>query len=455
MQNKGYFNVILSIINKLNLEILISIPGIFRTTSRLDRKVLTKHKFNLIENDIAIQYPNKVKNSEIFFISHYLGNVRDQNLDFYYHDLFQKLQSENKSFTVILLNKTSEEPKQIVKKFSKSKISRIILNNYTHPFNNPLLVIWITFQFMIFRFKLIFTKLTNTEKQLTKIFTFKKFLQTRNTLLFTKKIKKILKETKIKIFFTTFEGHSFEKNLINYFNKRNIKTFGYFFSVIRKFDSCIFYDFKKKTSPSHILFTGNTVKEIFLKKIKSSFEGTKFDTIGYTRPIKKIKANSKKKSILICPEGFYNETEKMLNFAEKLLNKFDKIEIIFRLHPEIKINNIKFSQYLIKSDRFIFSKNTLEEDLSKSKLLLYRGSSVCINAINNNVIPIYLNLKEYLNIDPLYEINKNIANSTNDIKKFIDIIEQNKKYNFKTFQKYTFSYFQNFEYSKFKKMMFS
>ena len=426
MQNKDYFKNIQSIINKLNLKILISIPGIFRTTNRIDKKIKTKHKFQLFENDTAIQYTKKVKNSKIFFISHYLGNVSDQNLDFYYHDLFKKLQKDKKMFSVILLNKTSEKPKQIIKKFSKSKISRIIINNYTHPLNNPLLILWIIFQFLIFKFKLTFVKLTNKEKQLTKIFTLRKFLQTRNTLSFTQKIKKIVKRTKIKFFFSTFEGHSFEKNLISHFNKRKIKTFGYFFSVIRNFDSCIFYDFEKKTTPLYILFTGQVVKKIFLKKIKSSFEDTKFDIMGYTRPVKKIKSNSKKKFILICPEGFYNETEKMLNFAQKLLSKYNKIRIIFRLHPEIKISNIKFPKYLKKNDRFIFSKNTLEEDLSKSKLLLYRGSSVCINAINNNIIPIYLNLGDYLNIDPLYEINKNIVNSTKDVKKYLDFIDQKK-----------------------------
>ena len=119
--------------------------------------------------------------------------------------------------------------------------------------------------------------------------------------------------------------------------------------MIRNFDSYIFYDFEKKTTPLNILFTGQAVKKkFFLKKIKSSFEYTKFDIIGYTRPIRKIKSNSKKKFILICPEGFYNETEKMLNFAKKLLFKFNKIRIIFRLHPEIKISNIKFPKYLKK-----------------------------------------------------------------------------------------------------------
>ena len=131
----------------------------------------------------------------------------------------------------------------------------------------------------------------------------------------------------------------------------------------------------------------------------------------------------------------------MLNFAKKLLFKFNKIRIIFRLHPEIKISNIKFPKYLKKNDRFIFSKNTLEEDLSKSKLLLYRGSSVCINAINNNIIPVYLNLGDYLNIDPLYEINKNIVNSTRDFKKYLDFIDQNKNIilkNFKNIHRLTF-----------------
>ena len=35
--NKAYFKNLISIINKLNIKILISIPGIFRTSNRLDK----------------------------------------------------------------------------------------------------------------------------------------------------------------------------------------------------------------------------------------------------------------------------------------------------------------------------------------------------------------------------------------------------------------------------------
>ena len=452
---KQYFKSIIRIIQKLELEILISIPGIFRHEDRLDRNVLNKQKFNLFNSDIAIQYPDKVQKSETFFLSHYLGNVQNQNHDFYYNDLFDKLEKDKKKFSVILLNKTHEKPSKILKKFSKSKISRIIINNYYHPIKNPILLIWITIQFIIFKLKIKFFKLRRIEKYVSKKFTFKRFIQARTTLVFTRKIKYLLKKTQIKNFFTTFEGHSFEKNLISYFNKRNIRTFGYYFTVIRDFDSCVFYDFKQKTSPSFIFFTGKAIKKIFLNKIKNSFKNTKFDIIGYTRPINKIKRKNKKKCVLFCPEGFYNETEKMLEFAQNMLQKYNNINIIFRLHPEIKIKYLNFSKKLLKNNKFSFSKNTLDKDLQNSKILIYRGSSVCINAIKNNTIPIYLNLNDNINLDPLFEANKNRINSINEIKNYLNNSNYKKYDKLNKLKKYSEIYFQKFDYKKLITIVFN
>ena len=58
-------------------------------------------------------------------------------------------------------------------------------------------------------------------------------------------------------------------------------------------------------------------------------------------------------------------------------------------------------------------------------ILSYRGSSVCIEAALNAVIPIYLN-DGIENIDPIFQTNKL---QTNDYKNFNDIIKkfQNKK----------------------------
>ena len=147
-----------------------------------------------------------------------------------------------------------------------------------------------------------------------------------------------------------------------------------------------------------------------------------------------------------------NSIEKLGNALA--INKASDDPAGLSIGTELGVERSSISQSIDNINSGIALSNIAQSGLSEQKELLtnikeqtLKASNGTLNDEDRGIIAEQIN--KYI------EQYENIANSTNDIKKFIDIIEQNKKYNFKTFQKYTFSYFQNFEYSKFKKMMFS
>ena len=455
-ENQDYFDDLKNIIQKFNINFIFTIPNIFKIKERVDKIKKKKLYIPFFRKDILIQDYNKCKSSEIFFISHYLGNIDYDDNDFYYYNIFKKLDKEGKRFSIILLNKTNSNPEDIIKKYKNSNISRIIISNYYSIFRNPFKLFFLLSKYFEFVLKSFFVKLSKSEKKLLKNFSLKNFIKSRNTLLMTENIKKVIANSSIKGFFTTYEGHSFEKNLIQYFNKKKIKTFGYYFSIIRDHDINLFYDFGFNTQPNYILFTGQNTKKIFLEKVNFNLGKLKLDVIGYTRPIKYQKKENFNKILLFCPEGLYNETELMLRFAKETLNHYENIKIIFRLHPEINKNLINFNFNDLVSDRFILSSNKLEDDLNLSSILIYRGSSVCINALYNDLLPIYLKLDENINLDPLFKVNKNIINKPGQLGAYIENLKNidELKHKISNLKVYADEYFEEFNYDKFKNIVF-
>ena len=60
----------------------------------------------------------------------------------------------------------------------------------------------------------------------------------------------------------------------------------------------------------------------------------------------------------------------------------------------------------------------MSADISRSKCLLYRGSSVVLNAVSCGLHPIYLMLKNETSIDPLYFVSsgRDIVSNMDEFK---------------------------------------
>lgn len=458
LQIQNYFKNLKNILRKINFIELYSLPSIFKIDLRNDQLFnYNSFKKNIFQKKYIINSIEKFSSSKIIFISHYLGNIKSKKNDFYYGNLFKYLEKKKIKFSVILLNKTDQLPSNIIKQYQNFNIGTAVVDNYYNPLSSSYVLVRIFYIYIKFLFKQRKINFNKKEKKiLEQKFKFSNFLDSRNTIQLFLNIKKIINISipNLKKIILTYEGHSFEKLIISYCNKKNIHAVGYFFSVIRDFDTSIFYSMGEKFNPKSVWVTGRKIKKYFKKKLKTNKVHTNIEVIGYSRQIKKYEKNfDKNKTILFCPEGLYSETLQMFRFASNLKKKFPYLRVIFRTHPEIESFFIKKLSDI--DNNIKISKNKLDKDLNNASILVYRGSSLCINAIHANILPVYLNLNDQINLDPLFQINKFKVSEPEKFMIILNFLSNKKKFNnyLNSLKQYANLYFENFNYSKIYKML--
>lgn len=210
--------------------------------------------------------------------------------------------------------------------------------------------------------------------------------------------------------------------------KKKIKSVGYFFSVLRPNKTNIFYEFPDYLMPDKIFTTGSVVENYFNRNLSKP---NRVYTIGSGRKFIKKKFNFKKIyntknfNFLICPEGLYTETDIMFNLGLDLVLNNKKLDVTIRLHPELKenkkyINTLKNKIKKIKN--YKISNNTLESDIKNNQILIYRGSSICVNGVLGGMIPMYFKIPNEVSIDPLFEVNKFKAENVSQILKNLETL---------------------------------
>jgi len=247
---------------------------------------------------------------------------------------------------------------------------------------------------------------------------------------------------------TTFEGNPFERIIFNYCKKKKIKTLAYFFSVIREYKNNIYYNISKNYEPDTILTSGDIAK----KDLLSNSPHKKVYTLGSNKSSIKeynfnIHKNKKKINILVCPEGVLTETSQILKLINNEIFNNSNFQFIFRVHPVLNINEYIKKNKINKN--IIFSKERdIKKDFKKCDIILYSGSSVCIQAIRHGLVPIYFRDQNHkFSLDPLYKINKFIVYDTLHLNSKINQILKkrfSRSFNFEInkIRRYCVSYFK-------------
>ena len=149
---------------------------------------------------------------------------------------------------------------------------------------------------------------------------------------------------------------------------------------------------------------------------------------------------------MVLPEGIPSECYTLFKFSYKLAKKNKKLRFIWRIHPVLEWKKILEKLNVFNLPKNIkISNSNLNKDLKKSKYCLYRGSGSVIEALTNNVLPIYLkNSNDIEKIDPLYEYNKNVIQTEKDFLILFNKYRNKKKYNneLKKFRKFLNIFYQ-------------
>tara|TARA_B100001250_G_C19761694_1_gene772781 strand:+ start:86 stop:1516 length:1431 start_codon:yes stop_codon:yes gene_type:complete len=456
LRYKKYFTKLNQTLTKFNNHFLYHIPDLYKKDLRKDKISITKIKFSFFKSLLRKSYLyDDIKNIEkakICFISHYVGNkIKDKNYDFYYGNLFKKIKIKI-PYYVILINHTNENLNEIKQKFNNSKIPRVYINNDFNILSDSFNVLKITKEYLNFKILNFFNhKQFKISNKLNLEFDYKYFLSSRYTYKITNSIIRILDKSKnLDNLVTTFEGHAFEKIIFNYCKKKKIKSIGYFFSVIREYKNSIYYIFNKKYQPDTVLTAGFVSKEDL--KLNSPLKN--IEILGSNKNLSKINKlnilkNKEVITVLVCPEGLFTETIKMLKLINSNLLYKKNIKFIFRTHPLIYVLR-DFSKNIINKNIIFSKEKNIANDFKKSDIILYNGSSTCIQATMSGLVPVTFNdnVKSF-SLDPLYKINDFIIKNPNTLLHMINIIDKNKftlkfKKKLNKIQKYCHLYFQKF-----------
>ena len=350
------------------------------------------------------------KKFKYLILSHFVSydNLNYYN-DFYFGNLAEKLGHNNVLF--VLIDHAGFNKKKLK---NKIKGNYIILSKTLNPFIEAKILL-ITF------FKVFYQNLFNYKLKLLSI---NNILGSVDNQRISIQVRNIFKKYDFDNFFFTFEGNPFEK-LVCYeakkFNK-NMKSIGYQFSVLRKFQHSIYANINKKFNPNLIFTIGNYNKKLLISKFKNRLKVYNF---GFFKKEKfnfhknKNKNYKNKTKILVMPEGILSEIELLINFCLK--NQCKEIIFNFRLHPIFQKNKTINEIISRKGSNIKISNNNINYDFYNNDLLLYRGTAAVINAVKFGLVPIYLAEKKEVTVDPLFEVNKRyIIDYDNNLLNFIN-----------------------------------
>lgn len=115
----------------------------------------------------------------------------------------------------------------------------------------------------------------------------------------------------------------------------------------------------------------------------------------------------KKKTVLVLPEGYPEETIALFNFAMNLAKELSDYQFILRCHPAFSFSLIedKLEYDLNGFANVVLSTDGFDEDIKRSSVVFYRGTSSVIYTILQGIRPFYLDLPHSHNVDPLFALD--------------------------------------------------
>ena len=121
------------------------------------------------------------------------------------------------------------------------------------------------------------------------------------------------------------------------------------------------------------------------------------------------------------------EIDLLFDFSLECAKAMPECQFIWRLHPLFSFNKLSYKKikYWNLPDNIILSNQTLKYDLDRSQWVLYRASSVVIQAIVAGLRPIYLHRAGEIKIDPISEI-ENWKSEVESEQEFKSTVNQTK-----------------------------
>jgi hypothetical protein len=375
-----------------------------------------------------LQSFNRHSKKDILFVSHLLNKSQySQADDFYFSDLPQKVSNAGFKSLVVMINHSDSE---VIGNNNEKNLKKIVLPHKLGLYDEikNLGLLWAEYKTL--------TKEIRLEKNKIK----KKFLyfarieslspSSLTSLRLAMQIGGLVKTLEPKALITTHEGYAWERKVYDAARQvdQNIKCIGYTHAPIFENQHSIRRSLAKQFNPDVILVSGHTQKKQLEKY--GLLKNIQIDVLGSVRfdygrldddlQIKKKITSKTQQFCLVVPEGIKKEIDLLFDFSLKCAKAIPECQFIWRLHPIFTFNKLKYRNL---PANITLSDQKLNYDLLKSQWVLYRASSVVIQAVAAGLKPIYLHRADEIKIDPIYEIN-NWKSEVKSVQEFKSTLKQ-------------------------------
>ena len=359
--------------------------------------------------------------TDVLFLSHLLSSShQDQQDDFYFGHAPADLARTGISTGIALINHTKIHPGQLALRFVNTAIPRFILSNslsLADEFNLR--------QRLFGEKQKLRTLVTDLPLGLEKHVAARAVIEsmssaTVSNLRIGYQVAMLVQKLQPKALVVTHEGHAYER--IAFYAARsvlpNITCIGYQHAAIFQYQHAIRRKLAPKYNPDYVLTAGVVAQSQLLGSNKLG--EIPIWILGSTR-IAKTSANSNIKSAatrdptnverfgcVVLPEGIESECQLLFAFSLECALALPNINFVWRLHPLISFKTLlkRNRRLRERTPNIELSERTLEEDIGRCHLALYRGTTAVVQAVMGGLTPIYLQVRDEMTIDPLYEVEK-------------------------------------------------
>ena len=364
--------------------------------------------FRILQSVIHLKFWHSAKDineSDVLFVSHLTNkDLLAIDKDFYFHDLPSRLDCENISVTLALINhiKLPNDKQSFV--WKDNPVRRLILDN-TLTFFAELKIIFGQLK-SVLNLKKIMSELNTPRFLRQHVYLQMISPETINALRISKQIALLASKTNSKYLVITYEGHAWER-LVFYEARKvnpNIKCIGYQHAPIIKHQHASQRNLSPSYNPDIVLTSGRIGEQQF--KDSNKIKGIDIKCLGSAKSGNfEIKNDINHNACLVIPEGLISECLILFEFSLFCAFKMPKYKFIWRLHPLLSFKDLQDHSKIFESlpENICLSDKTLDFDVQRCNSVLYRGSTAVINAINGGLKPIYYKLNGEMSIDPIYQ----------------------------------------------------
>ena len=383
--------------SRLTLDLILFPPLVFGLfVKSLLIAVLKKRESS------SFNVENLVK-SKILIISHFTHAQRVERKDIFFGS--QRIFEENHIF---YLNSTRLDGREVNQQYAKVGKLNQTINTKSLGFFQTIRLHFTQNRLMFNLISLALGKSEFTIGQKRLLIKAAKWQHHRSTianLVLRNRILAVLERIQPENIVLTIEGHSHESMIFEIRNSKfkNTKIIGVQHAPIVPGQFSFFRLIGSFSKLDVLLTSGVTPKELVLNKVPS----VRVEILGSPKSIehKPVINTSSKELILGAVEGTSGSLREFINLFNDLATQLPQICFVLRLHPAIDVREANREiKKLLQLKNLSVSKGSLSEDLSQSRIVIYRSSAVGIEALAYSAIPIHFDSSGQNLLNPISEL---------------------------------------------------